>query len=235
MPEKSLIFPFSSGGNPFTLGVEEVAMQAGPPPEDLHAILSRFHNWAGKGPANGNGHAKRTPEEGIREIPYEEAIRQHRDRQAARSPRRTAASQKAKAGAGTSQPAAKPADTSSPNLSESQEEMPLWVAQLPVVPETEPVVELKPPAPATQEWTASPPPPPAVPDPPRAPRRGARPSSAPKTTATKSPKIEGGEQVFLAAFPELPACRFVDLPAAPLTQRSKPRHRTAAPPRPRPR
>ena len=57
--------------------------------------------------------------------------------------RRAAASQNAKAAAGTSQPAANPADTSSPDLSEPQEDMPLWVAKLPVVPESEPVVELK--------------------------------------------------------------------------------------------
>lgn len=207
-------------------------MQAGPPPEDLHAILSRFHNWAGKDPGNGNGHAKRTPEEGIREIPYEEAIRQHRDRQAARSPRRTAASQKAKAATGTSQPATNPADTSSPDLSEPQEDMPLWVANLPVVPETEPVVELK--AQAPEEWRASPPPSAAAPNPPPAPRRGAKPSPTERATVTKSSKIEGREQVFLAAFPELPSSRFVDLPAVPLTQRSRPRRRVAAPPPPAP-
>ncbi len=204
-------------------------MQAGPPPEDLHAILSRFHNWSGKGPANGNGHAKSAPEEGIREIPYEEAIRQHRNRQAGRSGRRTA-TQKGKAAAETSQPAAKPAEPSSPNLSESQEDMPLWVANLPVVPETEPVMELKAQAPAAQEWTASP----AAPDPPTAPRRGAKPSPTERATVTKPPKIESSEQVFLAAFPELPASRFVDLPAVPLTQRSKPRRRVAPPPPPAP-
>src|SRR5581483_9407475 len=113
-PEKSHIFPFSSGADPFTLGLEEAAMQSGPPAEDLHAILSRFHTWAGKDAPNGNGQANGSPNEGIREIPYEEAIRQHRSRQAARSQRRPA-DPKTKA-APAPQPTARPMDTHAPVL-----------------------------------------------------------------------------------------------------------------------
>lgn len=51
--------------------------------EDLHSILNRFQTWSGKhtGPANGNGHK---PSEGVREIPYEEALRQVQSRRVTR-------------------------------------------------------------------------------------------------------------------------------------------------------
>ncbi|MGB6132680.1 MAG: hypothetical protein WBG54_12940 [Acidobacteriaceae bacterium] len=54
--------------------------------EDLHSILSRFQTWSGKnaGPASSNGHK---PSEGVREIPYEEALRQVRSRSGTRAPR----------------------------------------------------------------------------------------------------------------------------------------------------
>jgi len=54
--------------------------------EDLHNILSRFQAWSGKhaGAENGNGHK---PVEGVREIPYDEALRQVRSRRPARVPR----------------------------------------------------------------------------------------------------------------------------------------------------
>ncbi|HVT98779.1 MAG TPA: hypothetical protein VHE33_14845, partial [Acidobacteriaceae bacterium] len=116
-------------------------MQAGPPPEDLHAILSRFHTWAGKNPGNGNGKTKGAAEEGIREIPYEEAMRLHREREVARGTRRTATPGKKKETAAT-QAAGKVSDTGSPNPSESQEDLPLWVRNLSVVPDTEPFIEL---------------------------------------------------------------------------------------------
>ena len=46
------------------------------PAEDLHSILNRFQNWAGKQPENQNGHGHNGT--GVREIPMEEAIRQLR-------------------------------------------------------------------------------------------------------------------------------------------------------------
>ncbi len=54
--------------------------------EDLHSILNRFQTWSGKhaGPESGNGHK---PSEGVREIPYEEALRMVRSHRAARGPR----------------------------------------------------------------------------------------------------------------------------------------------------
>lgn len=50
------------------------------PAEDLHSILNRFHNWAGKQPENHNG--RKPNSAGVREIPMEEAIRQLRSRRA---------------------------------------------------------------------------------------------------------------------------------------------------------
>ncbi|HTW47026.1 MAG TPA: hypothetical protein VMD92_03695 [Acidobacteriaceae bacterium] len=59
-------------------------MQPGSNPEDIHTILSRFDRWAGKEHANGNGHAKKLDGlgDGVREIPYEEAMRRVRSRKA---------------------------------------------------------------------------------------------------------------------------------------------------------
>lgn len=66
--------------------------------EDIHSILNRFQAWSGKrtSPENGNGHK---PSEGVREIPYEEALRQVRSRTVARGARPAA-------GAAAKQPAA---------------------------------------------------------------------------------------------------------------------------------
>ncbi len=60
-------------------------MQPGPNPDDLHTILSRFSSWAEKQPfvSNGNHHKNGIETEEVREIPYEEAIRQFRKRRAA--------------------------------------------------------------------------------------------------------------------------------------------------------
>jgi hypothetical protein len=195
-------------------------MQAGPPPEDIHAILSRFHTWTGKNPGNGNGKTKGAPAEGIREIPYEEAMRQHREREVARGTRRTATSGKKKE---TTQPAGKTADPGSPDLSASQDDLPLWVTTLPVVPDTEPFVELgaTPDAAAEQERTA-------VPDPP-SPRIG-RPSPSKRTVAATPARPATREEKLLAAFPGMAAPASVDLSPALLPARSKPQRRTAAPP-----
>lgn len=60
-------------------------MQPGPVPEDIDSILSRFHNWADKRPAangNGSGHGNGNGSDGVHEIAYEEAMRQHRSRRA---------------------------------------------------------------------------------------------------------------------------------------------------------
>jgi hypothetical protein len=58
-------------------------MQPGTNPEDIHTILSRFSHWARK--QTGNGHAKglSSLDAGVREIPYEEAIRRMRSRKEA--------------------------------------------------------------------------------------------------------------------------------------------------------
>ena len=50
-------------------------------PEDLHTILSRFSHWTGKQPVQATG--RKQPLDGVREIPYEEALRQLRNRRAA--------------------------------------------------------------------------------------------------------------------------------------------------------
>ena len=65
-------------------------MQPGTAPEDIESILSRFHSWADQQQAaqvdgdaqDGDG----SPD--VREIPYEEAIRQYRNRNGAPAPRR---------------------------------------------------------------------------------------------------------------------------------------------------
>jgi hypothetical protein len=68
-------------------------MQPGTNPEDIHTILSRFSHWAGEQTANGNGHRKKPKglDAGVREIPYEEAMRLMRSRKAARMPNLAAA------------------------------------------------------------------------------------------------------------------------------------------------
>ncbi|HEX3987350.1 MAG TPA: hypothetical protein VHX13_12160 [Acidobacteriaceae bacterium] len=55
-------------------------MQPGSQPDDIHTILSRFHTWTEKNPGNGNA-KKLSPEPGsVREIPYEEAMNNFRQR-----------------------------------------------------------------------------------------------------------------------------------------------------------
>src|ERR1700679_738804 len=64
--------------------MEEFGMQPGMSSDDLRAILSRYESWAAKQPGdgngNGNGHKNSNRAEEVREIPYEEAIRQYRTR-----------------------------------------------------------------------------------------------------------------------------------------------------------
>ena len=80
-------------------------MQPGTDPEDINSILSRFHTWAEKKPAtNGNGSAQGngSSTEEVREVPYAEAMREHRSRHAPQNgplkpaaPRRKAAHRQA--------------------------------------------------------------------------------------------------------------------------------------------
>jgi hypothetical protein len=122
-------------------------MQPGPNPEDINIILSRFQSWAEKHPSegNGNGNGRKNSEgsEEIREIPYEEAIRQYRSRHGEQAPRRAAAS-KVRIRAGSSpRPAAQPEKPSMKAESEAPEALPDWVSALPLVADSEPVIELR--------------------------------------------------------------------------------------------
>ncbi len=114
-------------------------MQPGPNPEDIQTILSRFQTWAEKHPpnGNGNGHKDGDGSDELREIPYEEAIRQLRSREA--PPARRPARARVRAGAQSGQ---KPPVKAGP-VAPPPEEMPAWISQLPVVPETEPIIELR--------------------------------------------------------------------------------------------
>ena len=60
-------------------------MQPGTNPDDIHTILNRFSSWSGKQSANGKGHP--IADEGVREIPYEEALRKQRARPVAAEPK----------------------------------------------------------------------------------------------------------------------------------------------------
>jgi hypothetical protein len=55
-------------------------MQPGSQPEDIQTIMSRFHTWAGKNPGNGNTGKLVPGSDAVREIPYEEAMRNFRQR-----------------------------------------------------------------------------------------------------------------------------------------------------------
>lgn len=63
-------------------------MQPGTNSEDIHTILSRFNHWAGNETQNGNGHMKELKglDEGVHEIPYEEAMHLMRSRKAGSAP-----------------------------------------------------------------------------------------------------------------------------------------------------
>lgn len=186
------------------------------PPEDLHAILSRFHTWAGNQAPNGhgNGSAKGTNAEEIREIPYEEAIRRHRSRQAARTVRR-ATPPKSDAETPT-QP--KPSPHPAPGPSEAQEDLPTWAAGLPIVSGTESVIDL----------AGAPYPEPPVPIPAHGTTRAYAPSRTRKPSPGRKPQPETIQSI-LAALPELAAPPDPP-PSAPA---SRPRPRATAPPAPR--
>jgi hypothetical protein len=122
-------------------------MQPGPNPEDINIILSRFQSWAEKHPSEGNGNGRKNSEgsEEIREIPYEEAIRQYRSRHGEQTPRRAAAS-KPRIRAGSFQKPAtqtqKPLMMAEPDAPE-EEALPQWVSELPLIANSEPVIELR--------------------------------------------------------------------------------------------
>lgn len=225
-------------------------MQPGPRSEDINSILSRFQTWADKNPVNGaaNGHGNGDASEEIREIPYEEAIRQLRDRQAAQSrrpprprARRAAAPSRKRAATPPYIPAspAAPAPPAAPQPSAPLQAAPRsgrWIDNLPVIPDTEPVIELRS---AASAAAPSAPPPQTREDriPPRsasvpaedrtamvAPTPAQRPSPRPPKTA---PQSEAAASLF-AAMPDLPAMPFVDLPAVALSARRRPERRTPA-------
>lgn len=140
-------------------------MQPAAKPEDINTILGRFHTWAekeqaagngsgnGKGNGNGNGHTNGVGSEELREIPYEEAIRQYRNRSAARGQRR-AAPPKAQASPRVPSPSHR-------NAQAESEAVPLTYAApqfIPKLPEVEPAAEpapVKKTAAAAAEKTAS--------------------------------------------------------------------------------
>jgi hypothetical protein len=140
-------------------------MQPVPKTEEIEAILSRFQTWAEKHPANGNGngHGNGAGSEEIREIPYEEAMRRHRTRRAAQTERRNPSANPKNSVAPQEKSASGVAPSPPVQPATAPEAAPQWVADLPVVPDTESVIELKAAAPTTlsPETTAYRPPPPA--------------------------------------------------------------------------
>lgn len=99
-------------------------MQPGSEPEDIQTILSRFHTWTGKNPGNGNGKTV-APEPGaVREIPYEEAMRNFRQRQNARSRRGAASAARL--------PAAAPPAPTEPAPAKAEDALPAAVAACPL-------------------------------------------------------------------------------------------------------
>jgi hypothetical protein len=194
-------------------------MHPGSSPEDLHTILSRFHTWAGKhaAPENGNGRAKSKPEEGIREITYEEALRRHRNQRAQRGPAASPAENDDKARVVERLPVSQSCEV--------KEALSPWITTLPVVPAGEPVIELKV-APrsgasvkriaSVQKTTSSSP---------QRSRPSPRPSSSMATTHSRVAELTSP-----ASSADLHVCAYVDLPAVrPQRGRKK---GTAAPPTP---
>lgn len=92
-------------------------MQPETNPEDIHTILGRFNHWADGSTAKGNGHAKAPKglgvaggDGGVREIPYEDAMRMMRSRRSGAA--RAAASEESQPVAAVEvAPAAEPIQT----------------------------------------------------------------------------------------------------------------------------
>jgi hypothetical protein len=74
--------------------MEVFPMQPGPNSDEINTILSRFHTWAEKQPADGNGNGHRNGAGELREMSYQEAILQHRGRRPAQMPRPAASPEK---------------------------------------------------------------------------------------------------------------------------------------------
>ncbi len=132
-------------------------MQPGPVPEDIDSILSRFHSWAERKPAaNGNGSAQRNggPPDEVREIAYEEAMREHLNRRA---------SQNGKPAAPRKKTAARQASSPSPAPDPPVKEVaPVQEKKPPFVPSLELLAALRSAA-APEPRVASPPPEPLQP------------------------------------------------------------------------
>ena len=113
-------------------------MQSGSDPEDIQTILSRFHTWAGKNPGNGKALASET--DAVREIAYEEAMRNFRQRRKAPSRRVTAAepSDAFLAAASAAPPEAASSRPEEPLPSPPPAALPPALAASPVQPNIEP-------------------------------------------------------------------------------------------------
>jgi hypothetical protein len=203
--------------------MEVFPMQPGPNSEDINTILSRFHTWAEKQPANGNGNGHKNGAGQLRELSYEEAILQHR--RSAQTPRRTknAAPAEQKSTAKAVPPALRQTDQA------TAEAAPDWIANLPVVPDAESVETPR---------IAAAPTPAAVPENTQAqpalafeessssnvPEASPQPSPA-KRAATPKVKSQAPKQTakIIAAAPEIPAAVIgpPTLTAAPLVPRPK--------------
>jgi Mobilization protein NikA len=85
-------------------------MQPGSQPEDIHTIMSRFHTWTGKNPGNGSGKSVAPVPGPMREIPYEEAMRNFRQRQKAQTRRASASAASSPAAASSAPPQPLPAN-----------------------------------------------------------------------------------------------------------------------------
>jgi hypothetical protein len=202
--------------------LEELRMQPEPNPEDINVILSRFQAWAEKHPVdgNGNGHRNRATSEEIREIPYEEAIRQHRSRHEGQAQKRPVPSS-------SKEPATSQQKSQSPASPSADKTLPAWITNLPVVPETEPAIEVKAAAPAAHpvEGPAD-----SMPLAPAsatvAPADRIRKSTTAQRAATaKATQPKVSQPAPMVALPEPGAQTSVDLPPI-LARQSKPVHRT---------
>jgi hypothetical protein len=216
-------------------------MQPGPNPEDINTILSRFQSWADRHPSegngNGNGHKNGagTDSDEIREIPYEEAIREYRSRHGGQTTRR-AAVPKARIRAGDSpKPAGQKLSVKTepkpPAVEMEAENLPQWVAELPLVSACEPVTELK-----AVARTALP----LVEETPQArtqfamdfeERTGRHTASAAKRNATpRKPKTGATKQVLAAAKSEAAVAARASVPGAAIAAAPKPERKAAAKP-----
>lgn len=199
-------------------------MQPGPNPENIDVILNRFQAWAEQHPAdgNGNGHRNGTTSEEIREIPYEEAMRQHRSRHQAPTQRNAVPSSAKKPV--TSPQKFHPA----PNPSTEQALLE-WITELPILPEAESVIEVKAAAPAHPSEAPTDPAGTAV-QPVAPSKRATKSAAARRPATTKATQPEVSKPAPMAAKLEPGAQTPVDLPPIPAHQ-SKARRKATRPQR----